>query len=112
MSVDWIERNQDGSGLCHMKHGSRYEAEFDEAVIGIAGGLASGFKFGVEHHSISPEDRLGFRNLTPSQRIAAIERASEILRARWPEVEALAIRLLEDPDGFVPLPFPRDFSNP
>lgn len=112
LGVEWIERNKDGSGLCHLSKASRYRSDFDDAALGAAGGLASGFKFGPIYHSISPEDRLGFRNLTVQQKKDAVERASEILRSRWAEVEALANRLLTDPDGFVPIPFPRDFSNP
>jgi hypothetical protein len=111
LKVEWIERNKDGSGKCHMNKASRYKSALDEAVIGAAGGLASGFKFGATQHAISPEDRLGFRNLTPKQRITAIERASQILRSHWPDVEALANRLLTDPDGFVPIPFAPDYSN-
>lgn len=109
--VEWIERNGDGSGLCHMNRASRYKSVTDELAIGVAGGLASAYKFGTAHHSLSPEDLLGIRNLTRSQQIAAIDCASQILRSRWDEVEALADRLLNDPDGFVPIPFAPDYRN-
>jgi hypothetical protein len=81
---------------------------FDDVVIDLAGVLASTYKFGLGCDPLSPlGDFKGIRRIGPEQRITAIERASEILRARWADVEVLANRLLQDPDGFVPFPFAR-----
>ena len=110
--VDWIERNPDGSGHCHINSNRDVGTLFDQAVIYAAGALAVGFKFGRKYADINGNDRKGLQAVSPERRTKALERASQILRKRWDEVEALAIKLLDDADGFVPIPFPRDFSNP
>ncbi len=108
LKVTWIERNLDGSGECRIPvPGSKY----DESAIYAAGALAVWIKFNMRAHP-SPNDVQGVRRVPPEHQVKAIDRAEKILRARWPEVEALAIRLLNDPQGFVPLPFSPDYANP
>lgn len=108
LRVDWIERNGDGSGECRISvPGSVY----DEAAVYAAGYLAAGFKFGPGVERRSPNDMKGLQRVALPQQMEAIDRAGKILRARWIDVEELALRLLEDPDGFLPSPFPIDSEN-
>ena len=109
--VDWIERNPDGSGHCHINSNRDVGTLFDQAVIYAAGALAAGFKFGLQYADINGNDRKGLQAVSPERRTKALERASQILRKRWDDVEALASRLLADPDGFVPNPFAPDYTH-
>ena len=85
-------------------------SEVDEAAVYAAGALAIWLKFNIQAHP-PPNDLQGLRRVPPEQQVNAIDRAEQILRARWADVEALAIRLLNGPDGFVPIPFAPDYSK-
>jgi hypothetical protein len=111
IGVDWMERNGDGSGLCWTSKGWEAAPDFDRAVVFAAGALAVWLKFGIRAKP-SPTDLRAVLRLSREERVKAVDRAEQILRDRWADVEALATKLLADPDGFIPLPFPRDFSNP
>ena len=107
LKVDWVERNEDGSGECRIPIPG---SVLDEAAVYAAGAMAVWLKFNIQAHP-SPDDLHGLRRVPAEQRVKAIDRAEQILRSRWAEVEALATRLLADPDGFVPLPFALDYSK-
>ncbi|HEV2029553.1 MAG TPA: hypothetical protein VGS16_13660 [Candidatus Dormibacteraeota bacterium] len=72
--------------------------------------MAVWLKFNIQAHP-SPNDLQGVRRVSPEHQVKAIDRAEQILRDRWADVEALAIRLLNDPDGFVPIPFAPDYKS-
>ncbi len=103
--VHWIERSADGSGHCEISEANDVKTSFDRAVIYAAGALGVGYKFGPAHAAINGNDLTGVRKLAPTDRTRAIERASDILRRRWPEVERHARQLIDDPEGFVATPF-------
>jgi hypothetical protein len=109
LHVESIERNQDGSGKCSIPIPG---SVIDEAAVYVAGAMAAGFKFGLTYAVPSPDDRQGAHRVSPAQQLAATDRASKILSTKWPEVEALAIRLLQSPNGFISRPFASPYSNP
>jgi 2,4-dienoyl-CoA reductase-like NADH-dependent reductase (Old Yellow Enzyme family) len=110
IGVDWIERNDNGSGLCWTSKGWEAAPDFDRAVVFAAGALAVWLKFGIRAEP-SLTDLRAVQRLPRGEMAKATDRAEQILRDRWADVEALATRLLADPDGFVPLPFAPDYSN-
>ena len=114
-NVAWVELNADSAtgfsswagGACHC---DRLSSTFDDVVIDVAGVLASTFKFGPGADPMSPDgDLAGVGRVPPNERVRAVERASGILHRHWADVEALATKLLDDPDGFVPIPFAPDY---
>jgi hypothetical protein len=107
LKVEWIERNEDGSGECRIPIPG---SVIDEAAVYAAGAMAVWLKFNIQAHP-SPNDLQGLRRVPREHQTKAIDRAEQILRAHWADVEALATRLLADPDGFVPLPFAPDYMN-
>jgi hypothetical protein len=107
LKVDWIERNADGSGECRIPIPG---SVIDEAAVYAAGAMAVWLKFNIQAHP-SPDDLQGLHRVPAERQTKAIDRAEKILRNRWVDVEALATRLLNDPDGFVPLPFAPDYMN-
>lgn len=108
LRVTWIKRNEDGSGECRIPIPG---SPIDEAAVYAAGALAVWLRFNIKARP-SPDDLRGLHRVSPKHQVKAIDRAEQILRMRWTDVEKLARRLLADADGYLPLPFAPNYSNP
>ena len=107
LKVEWVERNEDGSGECRIPVPG---SVLDEATVYAAGALAVWLKFGIKAQP-SPDDLQGVHRAPAGHQAKAVDLAEQILRSRWADVETLANQLLNDPDGFIPIPFPVDYHT-